>query len=265
MSREYSFTGKTYIASRLLQLLLSANTFPKESPILVITFKNHALDQFLEKCLTFCTGEDDIVRVGSRSKNQCLEKYNLKNKETRDDEFRFEQAENMRRTKEIQQNMESALKDFNKHLGSFNPLIALELQLHYFMNRLDKEKTTCARMLLEGLSLAEVLILDEYPEDADPGWKTDISWLRQALVAEIKGWIPKSEVFQTVKECFSTKKPSRPLRQDASAKKNRIDDKSKATIADGGDEEEDDKEEQERWSAYESMREVQSFARDILL
>lgn len=236
----------------------------------MITFKNHALDQFLEKCLTFCTGEDSIVRVGSRSKNENLEKYNLRNKETRYDEFRFELMENMRRTREIQQNMESALRDLNKRLLSFDPLmiIAPGLQLHYFMNRLahqDRVQIICARMLPEGFSLADVLGQDEFPEDADPGWVTDISWLKQSLVTEIKRWIPKPGVFRTVQECFSTKKPSRfrPPQRDVSAAKNATDEKAKATIVDDSDEE-DDKDEQERRSAYESIRQVQRSAHHAL-
>lgn len=44
-------------------------------PILVLTYKNHALDQFLTGCLNVTT---NIVRVGSRSKSIQLEKYNLK-------------------------------------------------------------------------------------------------------------------------------------------------------------------------------------------
>jgi hypothetical protein len=253
--------------------LLSASTFPEERPILVITFKNHALDQFLEKCLTFCKGEDSIVRVGSRSKNENLEKYNLKNKEiNRDDEFRFEQIENIRRTKEIQQEMESALRDFNKCVQSFDPLMVIspELQLHYFMNRLahpERVQAIRAGMLPEGFSLAEVLILDEYPEDLGPEWKTDILWLKQSLVAEIKRWMPKPAVFQSVQECFSSKKsPSiRPLQRAVSAATNATDNKAKATTVDSSDEEEDDKEEQERRSAYESIRHVQSSAPCALL
>ncbi|KAG0627986.1 hypothetical protein M758_2G241900 [Ceratodon purpureus] len=254
-------TGKTYIACKLLQLLLSASTFPEGSPILVITFKNHALDQFLEKCLAFCKGDDSIVRVGSRSKNEALEKYNLKNKETRNDEFRFEFLENIRKTKEIQQSMESALKDFNECLQSFDPLmvIAPGLQLHFFIKRLahpDRVQAICARTLLEGSSLAEVLILDKHPEDADPGWVTDILWLKQSLVAEIRSWIPKPEVLKTAKECFSAKKPleSRPPQRVVSAETNATVDSSKATTVGDSDEEQDDKEEQERRSAYESLR-----------
>jgi hypothetical protein len=40
----------------------------------VLTYKNHALDQFLEDCLEFC---DNIVRVGGRSQSEALKKYNL--------------------------------------------------------------------------------------------------------------------------------------------------------------------------------------------
>lgn len=47
-----------------------------DGPILVLTYKNHALDQFLTGCLKTT---DNIVRVGSRSKSLVMEGYNLKN------------------------------------------------------------------------------------------------------------------------------------------------------------------------------------------
>lgn len=48
----------------------------REPPILIVTYKNHALDQFLEGCLTFTK---KIVRIGGGSKNETLQQYNLMN------------------------------------------------------------------------------------------------------------------------------------------------------------------------------------------
>ena len=41
------------------------------SPILVLTYKNHALDEFLKHCIEFCNKED-ITRLGSQSKEESL-------------------------------------------------------------------------------------------------------------------------------------------------------------------------------------------------
>ncbi|KAG8872870.1 hypothetical protein FRB97_007276 [Tulasnella sp. 331] len=66
-------TGKSFCGTEILQVLV-AN---KVRPILLIAFTNHALDnilvQVLEKKIT-----DKIVRLGSRSKHEIIEKYGLK-------------------------------------------------------------------------------------------------------------------------------------------------------------------------------------------
>ncbi|XP_046848885.1 NFX1-type zinc finger-containing protein 1-like [Xenia sp. Carnegie-2017] len=69
--------GKTFIGLKIVQLLLSLS--PKlEKPILLLTYKNHALDEFLKNMLDFCD-LDDMVRIGSRSKEPRLESCNLNN------------------------------------------------------------------------------------------------------------------------------------------------------------------------------------------
>ena len=45
-----------------------------QGPILVVCFTNHALDQFLEGILEF---EENIVRIGSRSKSERLKEKNI--------------------------------------------------------------------------------------------------------------------------------------------------------------------------------------------
>ncbi|XP_038070448.1 NFX1-type zinc finger-containing protein 1-like [Patiria miniata] len=70
-------TGKTYIGLKIIQLLLENDSWKlhSESPILVVCYTNHALDQFLEGIIAF--GEDNVVRVGSRSSSEVLEPRNL--------------------------------------------------------------------------------------------------------------------------------------------------------------------------------------------
>ncbi|XP_038069894.1 NFX1-type zinc finger-containing protein 1-like [Patiria miniata] len=74
-------TGKTYVGLKIMEVLLNKRNRDVWSgekikrPILVVCYTNHALDQFLEGILQF---EGDVVRIGSRSKSQTLEKYNLK-------------------------------------------------------------------------------------------------------------------------------------------------------------------------------------------
>jgi len=73
-------TGKTYIGLKIAQVLLAKSNSQywnrRDRPILVICYTNHALDQFLEEILKF---NDNIVRVGSRSKVEALQKYNVSN------------------------------------------------------------------------------------------------------------------------------------------------------------------------------------------
>eukprot|EP00667_Euglena_gracilis_P000332 EG_transcript_332 len=70
-------TGKSFVGSRIAEAItrfrnLSDGTIP---PTLVITYKNHSLDEFLTDCLGFT---NKVVRIGGRSRCAELEKYNLK-------------------------------------------------------------------------------------------------------------------------------------------------------------------------------------------
>jgi hypothetical protein len=79
-------TGKTFIGVKLVQLLMhNRQTWWKRAgetthrPILMICYTNHALDQFLESCVNTCKLDSGVVRVGSRSKNEKLDEFLLKN------------------------------------------------------------------------------------------------------------------------------------------------------------------------------------------
>ncbi|XP_069477992.1 NFX1-type zinc finger-containing protein 1-like isoform X2 [Ambystoma mexicanum] len=72
-------TGKTFIGLTIVQTLLRNERYwnKKRSPILVVCYTNHALDQFLEGILKF--NQTGVVRIGGRIKNKKMEKYSLKN------------------------------------------------------------------------------------------------------------------------------------------------------------------------------------------
>lgn len=63
-------TGKTFLGVKIAETLLTNLPYS----MLVICYTNHALDQFLENILSFTKS---IARIGSQSRNQALENYNL--------------------------------------------------------------------------------------------------------------------------------------------------------------------------------------------
>ena len=86
-------TGKTYIGTKLCELLmkhchqnnfsddesledLPSNNEKSGSPILVLTYKNHALDEFLKHTLKFCE-KKNVIRIGGRSEEPELDECNL--------------------------------------------------------------------------------------------------------------------------------------------------------------------------------------------
>ncbi|KAI8798619.1 NFX1-type zinc finger-containing protein 1 [Biomphalaria glabrata] len=84
-SKEFSIiqgppgTGKTFIGLLIIKCLLHNKqiwTEGDQKPILLVCYTNHALDQFLEGVLDFFEGK--LVRVGTRSKSERLDKYNLR-------------------------------------------------------------------------------------------------------------------------------------------------------------------------------------------
>ncbi|XP_068247242.1 NFX1-type zinc finger-containing protein 1-like [Palaemon carinicauda] len=73
-------TGKTFIGLKIAQVLLHNSEHwkreRKDTPILVVCFTNHALDQFLEGMLPFTK---NIVRVGARTKSEIIKDFQISN------------------------------------------------------------------------------------------------------------------------------------------------------------------------------------------
>ena len=73
-------TGKTYVGAKIVRCLLDNRVQwdpENRSPMLMVCYTNHALDQFLEKVLEFLPAKR-IIRVGGRCKSEQLEDCNLK-------------------------------------------------------------------------------------------------------------------------------------------------------------------------------------------
>ena len=75
-------TGKTYIGLKIVEILLQnkAKWYPLlQSPILVVSYTNHALDQFLEGILNFTKEKDalNMVRIGGRCLSKDIQPYTL--------------------------------------------------------------------------------------------------------------------------------------------------------------------------------------------
>ncbi|KAI8138634.1 RNA helicase [Fennellomyces sp. T-0311] len=66
-------TGKTFVGTYAMRVLLN-NFHTSIGPIVCICQTNHALDQFLEHILDY---EENIVRIGSRSKSEALKDHLL--------------------------------------------------------------------------------------------------------------------------------------------------------------------------------------------
>ena len=68
-------TGKSYTGVAIIKTLLKNRKAAKLGPIVCVCYTNHALDQLLESLVK--ESVDQIIRVGSRSKSELLQKLNL--------------------------------------------------------------------------------------------------------------------------------------------------------------------------------------------
>ncbi|XP_041944382.1 NFX1-type zinc finger-containing protein 1 [Alosa sapidissima] len=88
-------TGKTHVGLKIAHALLDNHgAWGYGSPMLVVCYTNHALDQFLEGIHKFL--EKGIVRVGGRSNSEVLKRFALREL-TRSPQFRRELPQHLRR------------------------------------------------------------------------------------------------------------------------------------------------------------------------
>lgn len=251
---------------KILELLLSASTFPSR-PVLVITYKNHALDQFLEKCLSFSKEGGSIVRVGGRCENPNLQQFNLQNFVLKRDEYNPDRADNSRKLKELQTELEIALCNLNSSQTEFGistvMAYASDLQLRAFLRGPDVHSTLQADVLLsslpEGMDIAESLHTS-LPEDMSAESAAILKRLKTLLIKEIKRWIPARAVLKSVIECFSHKKPAKKVLIESDSQAMRTFSAQRNPPCEiTGEMVDTRQEEEERRRAYETMRQVSTY------
>ncbi|KAF4079021.1 hypothetical protein AMELA_G00188300 [Ameiurus melas] len=100
-------TGKTYVGLKIAKALLNNSAvWSANSPMLVVCYTNHALDQFLEGIHSFL--QKGIVRVGGRSNSEILKHFSLREL-TRLSNFRRELPAHLKKAYfEIQREMQDA-------------------------------------------------------------------------------------------------------------------------------------------------------------
>ena len=127
-------TGKTYVGARIVRCLLENRGVwdPYSiSPMLMVCYTNHALDQFLEKVLEFLP-KDRIIRVGGRCKSEDLEDCNLKRFTyqhrlyDKRDELRYK----MQANNEVMKTLKEKLAKADRQLLEFDDLEELLYRAH---------------------------------------------------------------------------------------------------------------------------------------
>ncbi|CAH1988519.1 unnamed protein product [Acanthoscelides obtectus] len=106
-------TGKTFLALKIVKdLIINCN---RESPILIVTYKNHALDTFLEG---LCDTTKDIIRLGGQSKNRKMAELSIKNQriQQRERGFTGNSAFAVNKLYKSYISAEQKLKSFGAHL-----------------------------------------------------------------------------------------------------------------------------------------------------
>ena len=123
-------TGKTFIGIKLVKLLLSLDKSPS-GPILLLTYKNHALNEFLLGLLN--EKITNIIRVGGRAQEESLESYNMNH---------VKRQKNNRMTKPI----------FEKWIQLKNEIEFTKSNLRQRFEKLDQSRNMSIHELLRSLT-----------------------------------------------------------------------------------------------------------------
>eukprot|EP00742_Colponemidia_sp_Colp-10_P011742 GILJ01013092.1.p1 GENE.GILJ01013092.1~~GILJ01013092.1.p1 ORF type:complete len:1832 (-),score=214.16 GILJ01013092.1:109-5445(-) len=169
-------TGKTYIGLQTVRLLLNNRnmwTAGRDSPILIVCYTNHALDQFLSGILKF---ETNITRVGGNCKDETLQQYNLfdKCKAIRRGKFFYDTLTELRKVKE---RLERSIEVLKNAQFSVVPL--------WIVHELDRE---FAETIEEGILLQYPdLNLESVEEDKNRrSWLCMEIWLGVVTVERVE-------------------------------------------------------------------------------
>lgn len=222
-------TGKTFLGIKLMRILRSLSN-PIKTPILVLTYKNHSLDEFMKELVAIYPNE--VARVGGRSQDEALASCNLrelrKNLKMPQESYKVVQ-EIRNRIAESLQDIEDTFQQLNAETY-FHPDTLIELlserQMRRFLvgcpwakcgavkltDRSDEDgfqmaagkvsaKVVLAKLKKCGeLSLGRILKGKEN-QLIDKALKHDIYEL---LKAAVRQWVPSDSVFSSLSASFKS-------------------------------------------------------------
>ncbi|XP_059169629.1 NFX1-type zinc finger-containing protein 1-like [Physella acuta] len=213
-------TGKTYVGLKVMEAIMKNldvvfGTGPA-TPILIVCYTNHALDQFLEGILKFC--DDGIVRVGGGSKCEKLKKFNLKELKKQAwgkkcDQYSFNYQEYYSEKNSLKQTLQS----LSKNLDSLKYRIVYEGVMRKFMDEnhyrslcndckfTDDTKSRMVQWLKAPDGLPDVnvrKILEDLLTKLVLRWDTELPSLRVSSHSEIQ---QRASLYRTVVSRYEEK------------------------------------------------------------
>ncbi|MCO5567023.1 hypothetical protein L7F22_020706 [Adiantum nelumboides] len=232
-------TGKTFLSVRIVELLLSANTRPHK-PVLIVTYKNRALDQLLGSCLRFCEPQG-IVRVGGRSTEPKLDCCNLQFLlRTAERKFTSEWISNCKKLENLQIDLSRALcKLYKCQAASMETILCQGL-----LSRSQSRNDTKSAPDEHKLTTAE--LSNDALKDSDT---TDILKTKQHKT--LKEWMPRKGIFDAIKGRFTRKLHRSPKNESSKLKSTANDDQEEPDEL-----EEDDEERNESESLWQDIKDA---------
>ncbi|XP_017560739.2 NFX1-type zinc finger-containing protein 1 isoform X2 [Pygocentrus nattereri] len=146
-------TGKTYVGLKIAQALLkNSEVWSESTPMLVVCYTNHALDQFLEGIHGFL--KKGIVRVGGRSNSEILKRFSLREL-TRSSSFHRDLPPHLKKAySEIQSEMRTAEVQIQRQSAQMECSLRGIINEHFLQQYISDE---------HWYSLNLLPMMDEFP------------------------------------------------------------------------------------------------------
>ena len=220
-------TGKTFIGAKIVELLLSIST-PLRFPILILTYKNHSLDEFLKEMIKIVP--QSVARVGGRSQEKVLFSRTL-NELRRLQEFRmsdpvFNEIKVFKaELEQLKQQIDEAFDSMEeqRHFGVDSLLQSFaDEQLAVFLQQCDWSRTKQKPFKSEDESkwqtVSKTITCREVSElvqkcgqsflqqvvESDMNQKNSLGAnLYQLLKSALSLWLPKAEDFEEFEQNFA--------------------------------------------------------------
>ncbi|XP_013775656.1 uncharacterized protein LOC106460493 [Limulus polyphemus] len=191
-------TGKSFVGIKLVQLILSCATKPN-GPILVLTYKNHILDEFLKDLIK--NGINNIVRIGGRSDEEELHNVNF-NKIQRSSRMTSVLFKEVRRLQSEIKAMKSRIEESFKILEETR-----YFSVEVFLKHINVQQATrflsnvfrnCMNQTNSKQNQNFLKDIHKIVNFKDEQWKSALAKTPE-VVSAVNYWCPADSVFNAVK------------------------------------------------------------------